>query len=111
VQDLGYSIGDLLQKVLIMLLIQTTFQNLDETYEENKIKDPETLVGEFGKLGVQFGIPGGLVFKVGARGRAIAKAKDAIGKLSKAQKATQIAKRAGYMAGSFCSYRFFSCFT
>ena len=52
-----------------------------KAYEENKIKDPETLVGEFAKVGVQFGIPGGAAFKITARGRAIAKGKDAVNKI------------------------------
>ena len=57
------------------------------------------MVGELGKIAVQYGIPGGAVFKIGARGRAISKAKRiAAGKkLTK----TQIAKRAGFMAGAF----------
>ena len=105
-QDLGYSIGDLVTSGIDYAFDTDYVSKLDEVYEENKIKDPETLVGEFGKVGVQFGIPGGLVFKVGARGRAIAKGKDAIGKLSKGQKATQIAKRAGYMAGAFAATDF-----
>ena len=101
VQDLGYSIGDLVTSGIDYAFDTDYVSKLDEIYEENKIKDPETLVGEFAKLGVQFGIPGGLVFKIGGRARAIAKGKDAVRKLSKAEKATQIAKRAGYMAGAF----------
>ena len=50
-------------------------EKLTKAYEENKIKEPETLVGELGKIAVQYGIPGGAVFKIGARGRAISKAK------------------------------------
>ena len=105
-QDLGYSIGDLVTSGIDYAFDTDYVSKLDEAYEENKIKDPETLVGEFGKLGVQFGIPGGLVFKIGARGRAIAKGKDAVNKLSKAQKVTQVAKRAGYMAGAFAATDF-----
>ena len=101
VQDLGYSIGDLVTSGIDYAFDTDYVSKLDEIYEENKIKDPETLVGEFAKLGVQFGIPGGLIFKIGGRARSIAKGKDAVRKLSKAEKATQIAKRAGYMAGVF----------
>ena len=101
VQDLGYSIGDLVTSGIDYAFDTDYVSKLDEIYEENKIKDPETLVGEFAKLGVQFGIPGGLIFKIGGRARSIAKGKDAVRKLSKAEKATQIAKRAGYMAGAF----------
>ena len=105
-QDLGYSIGDLVTSGIDYVFDTDYVSKLDEVYEENKIKDPETLVGEFGKLGVQFGIPGGLVFKVGARGRAIAKGKDATTKLSRGKKLTQIGKRAGYMAGAFAATDF-----
>ena len=84
-QDLGYSIGDLVTSGIDYVFDTDYVSKLDEAYEENKIKDPETLVGEFGKIGTQFGVPGGLIFKIGARGRAIAKGKDAVNKLSKAQ--------------------------
>jgi hypothetical protein len=106
VQDLGYSISDLVTGGIDYVFDTDYTTKLDEAYEENKIKDPDTLVGEFAKLGVQYGIPGGLVFKIGQRGRAIAKAKDAARKLTKAQKVTQVAKRAGYMAGAFAATDF-----
>ena len=107
VQDLGYSVGSLLTEGIDLTVGRIPKDNtkftekLTEAYEENKIKEPETLVGALAKVGVQFGIPGGAIFKIGARGRAIAKAKEATQTLTKAQKATQIAKRAGYMAGVF----------
>ena len=62
-QDLGYSIGDLVTSGIDYAFDTDYVSKLDEVYEENKIKDPETLVGEFGKVGVQFGLPGGLIFK------------------------------------------------
>ena len=106
VQDLGYSVGSLLTEGLDYAFDTKYLDALDKAYEENKIKDPDTLVGALGKIGVQYGIPGSAVLKVGARGRAIAKGKEALGKVSKAKKATQIAKRAGYMAGSFAAVDF-----
>ena len=106
VQDLGYSVSDLITGGIDYAFDTEYTTKLDETYEENKIKDPETLVGEFAKLGVQYGLPGGLIFKIGGRARAIAKAKDAARKLTKAQKVTQVAKRAGYMAGAFAATDF-----
>ena len=89
-------------------LILIIYKPLDKAYEENKIKDPETLVGEFAKIGVQFGIPGGAVFKVGNRIRGIAKAKAATKAKTRSQKLTQVAKRVGYMGWCICCYRFFS---
>ena len=106
VQDLGYSISSLVTEGIDAAFDTDYLQAIDKAYEENKIKDPETLVGEFAKVGVQYGLPGGAIFKIGARGRAIAKAKQAGKKLTKAQQATQIAKRAGYMAGAFAATDF-----
>ena len=106
VQDLGYSISSLVTEGIDAAFDTDYLQAIDKAYEENKIKDPETLVGEFAKVGVQYGIPGGAVFKIGNRIRGIAKAKGATKTLTKAQKATQIAKRAGYMAGAFAATDF-----
>ena len=71
VQDLGYSIGSLLTEGID--LGKRAFdkeseltERLTKAYEENKIKEPETLVGELGKIAVQYGIPGGAIFKIGA---------------------------------------------
>ena len=112
VQDLGYSIGSLLTEGIDLTVGRLPKDNtkftekLTEVYEKNKIKDPDTLVGELTKIGVQYGIPGSAVLKIGARGRAIAKGKEALGKVSKVKKTTSIAKRAGYMAGSFAAVDF-----
>ena len=85
VQDLGYSVGSLLTEGIDLTVGRipkdnTKFtENLTEVYEENKIKDPETLVGELTKIGVQYGIPGSAVLKIGARARGIAKSREALG--------------------------------
>ena len=106
VQDLGYSISSLLTEGIDAAFDTKYLDALDKAYEENKIKDPETLLGEIGKIGVQFGIPSSAILKVGARARGIAKSKEALGKLTKTQRATSIAKRAGYMAGTFAAVDF-----
>jgi len=106
VQDLGYSISSLLTEGIDASFDTKYLDALDKAYEENKIKDPETLLGEIGKIGVQFGIPSSAILKVGARARGIAKSKEALGKLTKTQRATSIAKRAGYMAGTFAAVDF-----
>ena len=105
-QDLDYSISSLLTEGIDYAFDTNYLKELDKTYEENKLKDPETLLGELGKIGVQYGIPGSAVLKVGARARGIAKSREALGKLTKLQKGTSIAKRAGYMAGSFAAVDF-----
>ena len=106
VQDLGYSISSLVTEGIDAAFDTDYLQALDKAYEENKIKDPETLVGEFAKVGVQFGIPGGAVFKVGNRIRGIAKAKAATKAKTRSQKLTQVAKRVGYMGGTFAATDF-----
>ena len=88
VQDLGYSIGSLLTEGIDLGKRAAgkeseLTERLTKAYEENKIKEPETLVGELGKIAVQYGIPGGAVFKIGARGRAISKAKRIAAELAK----------------------------
>jgi len=106
VQDLGYSISSLVTEGIDATFDTDYLKEIDKAYEENKIKDPETLVGEIAKVGVQYGLPGGAIFKIGGRIRGIAKAKGATKALTKAQQATQIAKRAGYMAGAFAATDF-----
>ena len=104
-QDLDYSISSLLTEGVDAVFDTDYLKEVDEKYEENKLKDPETLVGEIGKIGVQYGLPGGAVFKIGTRLRGIAKARAAT-KATRAQKVTQVAKRAGYMAGAFAATDF-----
>jgi len=106
VQDLGYSISDLVTGGIDYAFDTDYTSKLDELYEENKIKDPETLLGEIAKIGVQYGLPSSVLLKVGARARGIAKSREALGKLTKIQKGTSIAKRAGYMAGTFAAVDF-----
>ena len=104
-QDLDYSISSLLTEGVDAVFDTDYLKEVDEKYEENKLKDPETLVGEIGKIGVQYGLPGGAVFKIGTRLRGIAKARAAT-QATRAQKVTQVAKRAGYMAGAFAATDF-----
>jgi hypothetical protein len=106
VQDLGYSVSSLLTEGIDAAFDTKYLDALDKAYDENKIKDPETLLGTIGKLGVQFGIPSSAIIKVGARARGIAKGREALGKFSTAQKISSIGKRAGYMAGTFAAVDF-----
>ena len=64
VQDLGYAVGDLLTSGTDLAFDTNLSERLDEVYEENKIKDPETLTGEITKVLTQYGAPGGALFKV-----------------------------------------------
>ena len=107
VQNIGYSFGDLITTGTDAALDTNLTEKLDKAYEDNKIQDPETLLGTVNKVLIEYGVPGGLVFKSMNRAKKILrgkKAKDA----NAAAKATgttaqgsNIAKRAGYMATAF----------
>ena len=64
VQDLGYAVGDLLTAEIDLSGKTNLNEKLTEVYEENKIKDPETLTGSITKVLTQYGIPGGASFKI-----------------------------------------------
>ena len=63
-QNIGYSIGDLLTTGIDMAVDTNLVEALDKAYEENKIADPETLLGTVNKILIEYGLPGGAVFKV-----------------------------------------------
>jgi hypothetical protein len=69
VQNIGYSIGDIITTGVDMGAAvagkETNLtEKLTETYEENKIEEPETLLGSLNKVLIQYGVPGGAVFKI-----------------------------------------------
>ena len=103
VQDLGYAVGDLLTSGIDIAADTNLTEDLTKVYEENKIKDPETLTGEITKLLTQYGVPGGGVFKVLNRVKALSKAR----KVKKtSDKAINAAKRIGYMSTAFAATDF-----
>ena len=63
-KDLGYAIGDLITSGIDAAVDTDLGEKLTEVYEENKIKDPETLTGELQKFLTQYGVPGGAAFKI-----------------------------------------------
>jgi hypothetical protein len=75
-------------------------EKLTEVYEENKIEDPETLTGLVTKILTQYGIPGGASFKILNRFKIFQRNRKLADTGTKLQKTSQIAKRAGYMAGA-----------
>jgi hypothetical protein len=107
VQNIGYSFGDLVTTGIDMAADTNLTERLDKVYEENKIDDPETLLGTVNKILIEYGIPGGAVFKVMNRAKKIIKAKKTkdAAKISEAagegSKIVNIAKRSGYMATAF----------
>ena len=74
-QNIGYSIGDLLTTGTDLALDTNLTEKLDKAYEENKIADPETLLGTVNKVLIEYGLPGGAVFKVMSRAKKLIKAK------------------------------------
>jgi len=109
-QNISYSFGDLVTTGIDMgapLVGKKTnlTEALDKTYEENKIDDPETLLGTINKVLIEYGLPGGAVFKVMSRAKKLVKAKKVKDKTIAAgtagTKIANIAKRSGYMATAF----------
>ena len=112
VQNIGYSFGDIITTGIDMGAaaagkeINLT-EKLTEVYEENKVEEPETLLASINKVLIQYGLPGGAVFKVMNRAKKVLnKGKRIIKPTTKFEKGTQIAKRAGYMATAFAATDF-----
>jgi len=106
VQDLGYAVGDLLTSGIDATIGTDLSEKLDEVYEENKIKDPETLTGSISKVLTQYGIPGGASFKVLNRVKILQRNRKLAETGTKLQKTSQIAKRAGYMSSALAATDF-----
>jgi len=106
VQDLGYAIGDLLTSGIDAAAGTDLSEKLDEVYQENKIKDPETLTGSITKVLTQYGLPGGAAFKILNRFKIFQRSRKAAATGTTLQKTSQIAKRAGYMASAFAATDF-----
>jgi len=103
VQDLGYAVGDLLTSGIDTALDTNLTEDLTKVYEENKVKDPETLTGEVTKLLTQYGVPGSGVFKVLNRVKTLSKARKV---KKKSDKAINAVKRIGYMSTAFAATDF-----
>ena len=107
-QNLEWAVGDLVTAGIDLgagLIGKETNLNRDltESIEENRIADPETLVGDALEILVQYGVPGGAVFKIANRLKKIEKVRkikkgiDA----SKFNKISNFALKVGGNAGVF----------
>ena len=112
VQNIGYSFGDLITTGTDAALDTNLTERLDKAYQENKIQDPETLLGTVNKVLIEYGVPGGGVFKVMNRAKKLFKSKK-VKDANTAAKATgttvkgsDIAKRVGYMSTAFAATDF-----
>ena len=105
VQNIGYSFGDLITTGIDAAANTELTTKLDKIYDETKIDDPETLLGTVNKVLIEYGLPGGAVFKVMNRAKKLIKAKKVKDKTIAAgtagTKIANIAKRSGYMATAF----------
>jgi hypothetical protein len=57
VQNIGYSFGDLITTGTDAALDTNLTEKLDKAYQDNKIRDPETLLGTVNKVLIEYGIP------------------------------------------------------
>ena len=115
-QKLGYSMGEIITTGIDMgasVVDKETelTEKLTDIYEENKIAEPETLVGKVSEVLVQYGVPGSAAFKIVNRARRLS----GVQKLSAATtalattltgakwgtKISNIARKSGYMASAF----------
>jgi len=115
-QKLGYAVGDIITTGIDMgtsvVGKETEFtEKLTEIYEENKIAEPETLVGKITEVLTQYSIPSSAGFKILNRVKRLS----GVQKLSAATTAvattltgakwgtrvSNIARKSGYMAGAF----------
>ena len=108
VQNIGYSFGDLVTTGIDAAADTNLTERLDKVYEENKIDDPETLLGTVNKVLIEYGVPGGAVFKVMNRAKKLIRAKKFKDKkitdaeiAGGSSKAVNLAKRVGYMSAAF----------
>ena len=106
-QNISYSFGDLITTGIDAARDTQLTEKLDEAYRDNKIQDPETLLGTINKIAIEYGLPGGGVFKIMNRAKKLLKSKK-VKDANAAAKATgttakgsDIAKRVGYMATAF----------
>jgi len=109
-QNISYSFGDLVTTGIDMAADTNLTEKLDKVYEETKIDDPETLLGTVNQVLIEYGLPGGAVFKVMNRAKKLIKAKKVKDKTIAAgtagTKIANIAKRSGYMATAFAATDF-----
>ena len=106
-QKLGYAIGDLATAgidLTVGRLFDTNLnEKLTEVYEENKLKEPETLTGRVVEVLTQYGAPSSAAIKITNRLRRlsmVAKAKNASAAVL-GSTITNIASKSGSMASVF----------
>ena len=106
-QKLSYAVGDLVTAgidLTVGRLADTNLnENLTEVYEENKLKEPEALLGKATEVLTQYGVPGSAGFKITNRLRklSLARKAKAASVAAVGTTATNIASKSGVMATAF----------
>ena len=115
-QKLGYAIGDIITTGVDMgasVVGKETelTEKLSDIYEENKIAEPETLVGKVSEVLTQYGVPGGAAFKIMNRVKRLSgvqklaagttAATTSLTGVKWGTRISNIARKSGYMAGAF----------
>ena len=102
-ENTAYSIGDLATTGIDAAAGTDLNEKLNEAFEENKLDDPETLVGKATELIGTYTIGGGAAFKILNRVKKLATVKKgkALVAATAGKKVSDIAGKAGYMSGVF----------
>ena len=107
-QKLGYAIGDLVTSGIDLTVGRigdntNLNEKLTEVYEENKLKEPESLLGKVSEVLTQYGVPGSAGFKITNRLRKLSTARKARAASAAiiGSTATNIASKSGSMATAF----------
>ncbi len=90
--ELGTSLGELLFMGTDFLTNKNFTRDFQKMMDRQKPDEPETWRGDLTSLMVQYGVPGGLITKIGARAKRLQKVKDAMNKMG-TSKASKIAQR------------------
>ena len=107
-ESTAYSIGDLATTGIDAAAGTDLNTKLDEAFEENKLESPETFLGKTTEIVGTYAMPGGAAFKIMNRLRkltSLRKAKEFL-RLTAGKKVSDIASKAGYMAGAFAATDF-----
>ena len=102
-ENTAYSVGDLATTGIDAVAGTDLNEKITEAFEENKLDDPETLIGKATELIGTYTIGGGVAFKILNRVKKLATLRKgkALAAATVGKKVSDIAGKAGYMAGVF----------
>jgi hypothetical protein len=99
-EKFAYALGDLATTGIDLVAGTNLNTKIEEVFEQNPVADPETILGKTSEVLTQFGLPGGVSFKILDRVGKLAKLRTGKAFLTKTfgKKTSNIATKAGYMA-------------